>query len=627
MYNNHKIVGLCISRLYGDHSLSLLRALWNALTPHGYKLLVFHTCTDLEWSVPNEYGEETVFKLIPYDILDALIIFDEAFYKKFSIQPILEAAEDHDVPVISIGAQYEIGYSVLFPYTDGFKQVLKHLLDEHEAKDVVMIAGYKGNTYSDVRIDCFRKMLMERSLDYSDNRVYYGDYWFEPTERATQAIIDRDKLPDAIVCVNDFTAITACAYLRSKGIRIPEDIIVTGFDGTKQAEYSVPSITTSTFENDSIAMQVLKILGQITSGQIPSRINNVAFTMKYGASCGCGHNLHLENAGTILKENEERLTGYNDLSRRHYETSERMVRSETAYELISLLEKFHIKDSCIMLNTDWSDISINPTSYHRSEPFTEEMIMVYKDEIPYPDQDVRFPLEKLLPHFDELIEGDRPITFNALNYLGLSIGYLVVYYDPMVYYYGQLVQYTTTFDRAFGDYRNVQYLKNVAASMEHLSNHDSMTGLMNRKGFLSSIQNFVMEARESQCRLLVASVDLDGLKYINDTFGHKAGDYAITTIANAIKSLPMDRTRAARFGGDEFVVCMTLYDSDNPDDLLGGIDEYIDRISEDFEHPFFVSASIGYVIANPFEFDLEETLRESDAKMYAIKSSKPGHRR
>lgn len=623
MYNNYKIIALCITQLNNEHSLEFVRILNDLLMDYGYRILIFHTCTDLCWDSDTAIGEDSIYKIIPYDIVDAVVFLDEAFYTKDIVHSVIKDANAHNIPVICAGAEYEGCYNIVYPYAYGFEQVLRHILDVHKPQDVVYVAGFKGNSYSEERKEVYLRLLREYNLPIKDENIYYGDFWYHPTEVAAQAIIDRGTLPDAIICVNDFTAITISNYFQKHGINIPDDVIIAGIDGTRQAEFCNPSITTNYCKPESIVKQVLDILENVTEGKDYAKTSRVGFTMKLGASCGCGKNRNLPNAGTMLKETEERLSGYREISRKLYETSERLITSRTDTEFLKGLNHLHMENTSIMINQDWTNPDINPMDFHKEFPFDNKLYLVYKDLCSLAAFDTMISIRNLCPDFDTLIEGTNPIMFNALCYIGNALGYFAMCAELDPQNFIHIAMYTNTLSSAFGDYLNVRYLQKIAREMEDLANHDSMTGLFNRKGFLEELPKLI-KSRPTNTKTMFASIDLDGLKHINDTFGHNEGDVAIKTVANAIKTITANNIIGGRIGGDEFVIF--AIGNNVSGDMLASIDKFLDAFNASSNLEYKVSASIGYVVCNVEDFDFESVYREADNKMYEVKQSKPYHR-
>ena len=140
-----------------------------------------------------------------------------------------------------------------------------------------------------------------------------------------------------------------------------------------------------------------------------------------------------------------------------------------------------------------------------------------------------------------------------------------------------------------------------------LTEKDSLTGLLNRQAFYASIEN---DARSINA---MVSIDMNGLKVINDTEGHAAGDKALETIALCFLQSAASKQSVYRIGGDEFVIICRWASEDD-------VKALIDRIRKNVSKTKYKCA-IGYSYAPNGAAAIDEMLKESDEKMYADKSA------
>ncbi len=153
---------------------------------------------------------------------------------------------------------------------------------------------------------------------------------------------------------------------------------------------------------------------------------------------------------------------------------------------------------------------------------------------------------------------------------------------------------------------------------------DDMTGLNNRRGFLSLGQHQLKLAYRTRRPLLLAFFDLDGLKRINDTLGHQEGNHAIVDAANVLKDSFRQSDILARLGGDEFAALMVDSRGDSAETVTRRIQEKLNALNASSGRSYDVSFSIGIVAADPTHpADLETLLSQSDALMYEEKRNKP----
>jgi diguanylate cyclase (GGDEF)-like protein len=154
---------------------------------------------------------------------------------------------------------------------------------------------------------------------------------------------------------------------------------------------------------------------------------------------------------------------------------------------------------------------------------------------------------------------------------------------------------------------------------------DELTGLYNRRGLLVASEELMAETRRQGRACLILFADLDGLKAINDTWGHQVGDQLLIKAAQALKHSVRDRDVVARLGGDEFVAVMT-WDSGvtvAPDVVKERLVRQVTAVNDSGELPCHLSLSVGILVALPGEEDsLESLLNKADEAMYSNKQAK-----
>lgn len=163
------------------------------------------------------------------------------------------------------------------------------------------------------------------------------------------------------------------------------------------------------------------------------------------------------------------------------------------------------------------------------------------------------------------------------------------------------------------------------AELENLSLVDDLTGLYNRKGFLALAHHRVKLAHRGGEPFSVAFVDLDGLKQINDTFGHQAGNSALVDAANVLRDCFRESDILARLGGDEFAVFIAEADKKRvADRILQKLQAHNDAA----QRQYCLSFSIGIVSGvSAEESEIEALLARADSLMYEQKRQKRSIRR
>ncbi|MBA3658856.1 MAG: GGDEF domain-containing response regulator [Gemmatimonadales bacterium] len=151
---------------------------------------------------------------------------------------------------------------------------------------------------------------------------------------------------------------------------------------------------------------------------------------------------------------------------------------------------------------------------------------------------------------------------------------------------------------------------------------DEMTGLYNRRGFQTLAADDLKRARRHRNPIVLAFGDLDGLKSINDTFGHLEGDRAICDAASILRATFREADLVARIGGDEFAVLLRDA-SDCPDRARSRLQGHLDEHNRLSGRSYGLSISLGFVRhAMTDDLTLEALLSAADKAMYDVKHSR-----
>ena len=161
--------------------------------------------------------------------------------------------------------------------------------------------------------------------------------------------------------------------------------------------------------------------------------------------------------------------------------------------------------------------------------------------------------------------------------------------------------------------------REVEGELRAASLHDDLTGLYNRRGFILLDEQRLMENRRSGAPLALVFADIDGMKAINDTFGHGAGDIGLSLAARALKVSFREADIVARIGGDEFAVIADL-ESHDMAVLSVRLKKEIARLVAESGLRFNMSLALGVTYSQaPHTVLLEEMLRRADTFMYEQK--------
>lgn len=160
--------------------------------------------------------------------------------------------------------------------------------------------------------------------------------------------------------------------------------------------------------------------------------------------------------------------------------------------------------------------------------------------------------------------------------------------------------------------------------LRYLALTDDLTCLYNRRGFFAAATQQLKLARRSSHGMLLFFCDVDNLKHINDSFGHREGDLALVRTADALEAAFRDSDVLARLGGDEFAVLALEASGENEEAILLRLEERL-MDSNAKEMRYELSLSVGVARFDPQHgVELGELMAQADRAMYEKKKSRPG---
>lgn len=160
-------------------------------------------------------------------------------------------------------------------------------------------------------------------------------------------------------------------------------------------------------------------------------------------------------------------------------------------------------------------------------------------------------------------------------------------------------------------------LNKINITLHNMSSLDQLTGTLNRRGFYSEAAK---QFEQISDKLIVVFVDLDGLKMINDNFGHSEGDIAIKAVADCLREVIADIGIVGRVGGDEFVAMMPSIFDNMSEYVRNKCNEVLDQLNERLKRPYKIAMSMGIFECKADEYkNISEIIDKADYLLYVQK--------
>jgi len=234
---------------------------------------------------------ETCYEIISSsESLDGLIIFTgfiapEKNFEKF-ITKIVKTFEN--IPTVSVTCDLPGIPAVLSDNVSGIFDVVNHLIEVHGKKNIVYIGGPKGHLEAEERLEGYKKVLATNNIVLDERYILPGNFTQKCGIDAVTKLIDKLQLPfDAIVACDDITAFGAIKELKSRGVSVPKDVAVTGFDDDRVATTFTPSLATVRQNFHGIGEASLETLIKVINGDTVEQLQHIACNFTARQSCGC----------------------------------------------------------------------------------------------------------------------------------------------------------------------------------------------------------------------------------------------------------------------------------------------------------------------------------------------------
>ncbi len=648
-------IGFQVDSTDSSYTRTLIEGVDAFCRESGTGLVVF-SGRSLGWPFGFEFQNNVIFEHIRAPNVDALVIASGTQCNFMSRERFAEyIASRAPLPVVSIAVKVPGAANVLGENEIGLRELVHHLVDRHGCRSFLVVLGPEANFDSNERLEVVRDALGTRGLGLAAGSAIRGEFSSERSAEVMAAYLDSGgRLPDAIVALSDIMAMGVLEALDARGLRVPEDVIVTGFDDVSRSRFTIPPLTTvsqNLFRQGWLAAQharELVLRGGAGKTRIPAD-TVVPTRAVLRQSCGCLPECETSLYG--IATDGSPLDGPSGLDMssgvRRFALSDAMFRLRQYLSRVNAAEK--LEDCFMRLRADLEGFEIDSCAvvlYGRRVirttdgafrlPSSACLEVRYDESVPAGAERhglVFDPRERMLPE-GTFSSRPRTLVSSALYHREEQLGYIL--YEPgsvdSSVYETICVQLSSMVNasvllaekEAVGNLLG-EALRNLEETNRKLdvdSRTDELTGLMNRRGFLSSGQAMVSQAIRRGKQGIVIFGDMDGLKAINDEWGHDAGDRALVAMAAALKLVFRSEDVVARLSGDEFVA---VANDLTPADLPGirvRLDAALARSNAVNGEPFTVSMSLGCVDYSADNKDLETLLSLADGVLYEEKRAK-----
>lgn len=594
-----------------------------------FDIFVFLSHASYSEYVNINRGELNIYKLGDIRDFDGAIVFSHMLNSEETARSICADAKKYDVPVVSIGLEFEGIPYLQVDNENGMYQLVTHLVEKHQVKKVVYIGGTPGHVDSIARENITRSVLEEHGLSLKPEDTYLAYWGYLPTAEVVHKLLKSEEgLPDAIVCVNDTTALAAATELVSLGYEIPRDVIVTGFDNRVETKIFNPAITTVMQDYEEVGLKCCRMIFDQLQGICVTMQERASSRMVLGESCGCEGEEDYSARRKSYCQQSYLQTQKGGMMNQMERSMEQWISGARDYEgLKKNLRHFYLHNHVfegtefyVMLNGPYfrNPVASEEELWENGMPNISEVVVSIKNGELQAEDFVDH--HTLVPGYNSESGETHVYYFMPMHREQYNYGYTIWVDSPMLMTGNMAIDYMERLQQALHSFRVNARVESLNQRLTKLYDKDPMTGLYNRFGYEDKAIPLYKESIKNGTAMMVMFVDINYMKRINDQFGHLHGDNAIKLVADAIQDTIDEGWIAVRFGGDEFLIIAPECEKAEAEKTKRRILNHLERKNEDGTRPYCISASCGYVITNPrMNLSLQDYIRDADKVMYEIK--------
>lgn len=628
-------IAVIASGIDEEYQQSILKGIHRYAAQHHVNIAHFVAFGGILANPKYDQGEYNIFELPNFSLFDGVILLSNTFPADLA-EALYERIRAAGVPAVSIDRELGDLYHIGIRNAEAMEQITRHLIEQHGVRRLNFISGPDTNTESVERYEAFRKVLLEHDITPEPERVYKGTFRAKDGRRAVEAFLQSElPFPEAIVCANDAMAVSAVLTLEENGIRCPEDVLVSGFDNISNARNFSPALTTverPLMQSGALACEI--IIRRI-SGEEPERVRELSAVPIFSESCGCEEQ-DPEDITVYKKRNYQMQESIRRDISRHDQMACALVECDSFSEYICALQEFVLKTKCeefyLCLNDNWHMKQIQqengytgelPVDSYTVRGYSMRMLMplAYYDGEFHTEES--FVSDRVLPRLKTDSDKTRNMFFVPLHFRERCLGFFAIVNSDFPMDSALFHSWSINISNSLENFRKILCLDEIVQELDKLYAIDSLTAIYNRNGFKRSAQTLFDECMAEHRQVMVMFADMDGLKYINDNFGHKAGDHAIRSIAAILQESCVHGEIACRFGGDEFFIFGADYTEADAEKLRARIQKGLDICNRNSGRPYQLSVSIGSCITvPPKDSSIFQLITVADNKMYEEKKKK-----
>lgn len=626
-----KNIAVLITAIDANSQVNMLQGIERFRKEHNCNVAIFSWFTSSYEKEKHNLGEINILNLPDFNLFDGIIVVSNTVHIQANRDFISDILKSVKCPIVCVGAKIDDYHYVASDTYSAMRKLVEHFVIEHKMRRIHFVKGIKGNIDAEERFRAYIDVLNENKIPLEQERITQGDFYILGGELAAKQLLESKlPFPEAIICANDLMATTVSGVLKNNGYSIPADVAIGGYDGSNEGQLCTPRLTTVINNSEQQGYKACEVLWDLMDGKDIPKENKVQDELLLGESCGCK-----TNSEKISSKTNEIGNVASQRNMIHHILQQKKTIMECAeYDnwlcaLKTLIENIAPTEFYYCVNEDFKEkffeqniVEQESVSFKEKLAYSEKIkvMLAYKDGkfTEKTDYLSKYAFEEM---FEEASEG-KLYVFSPVHYLERNYGFFVFTNSNFPINNQVYVNWLISMGHTLEMIRKQNLLQMAMTKLDEMYIRDSLTNVYNRFG-MERFVNQIKECKEKDNKFFFLSfIDLDGLKSINDCYGHDMGDYIIKAAAD-ILSLYGKNYYVVRYGGDEFVVMGIVSDTTEVDNYWKMVESRIKSFNNQDIMDNTLSLSYGsHIQPLTDNIDIMDCIKSADKKMYVEKKKK-----
>jgi len=276
----------------GGYEAQLRDAIHGKCRQAGHHLLLIYGGPAEAPQAPDA-ADNAIYALLRPDSADGVIVVSSLLSTHSGPSGVIRLAQRLAHPAMcSIGIELPGVPSLVLDNRPAMEAVVEHLIRDHGCRKIAFLAGTPENPEANARFEAYQAVLSRHGIAFDPRRTARGYFRANSAKVAMEEILASGLEIDGVVAANDEMATGAIDLLRKRGLRVPQDLPVTGFDDLVLARLGNPPLTTVGQQFDQVADWAVQAIEEQLAGRAVRAYTEIGARLVRRQSCGCGHNAH-----------------------------------------------------------------------------------------------------------------------------------------------------------------------------------------------------------------------------------------------------------------------------------------------------------------------------------------------